>query len=90
MFRSITSESCLQGQGRRDLMTELCHIHRCTRVTYHVGCYVSLLLVNVLPLQDCTSHIIWVSQSETHIWQKEEEKIARKMFWFSLGNAFSG
>lgn len=62
MLWSVTSESCLQGWGRRDLMAESYHIHRCTKVTYRFGCYVTLLLVNLPLLQDWISHITWISQ----------------------------
>lgn len=38
-------------------MAESYHIHRCTKVTYCFGCYMTLLLVNVLSLQD------WISRT---------------------------
>lgn len=76
---SITSKSCLQGQGRRDLMAESYHLHRCTEVTYHLGCYGTLLLGNLPPLQDWISHITRISQRCAD-GERKKKKLHRKCF----------
>lgn len=85
VLRSITSQSCLQGQGRRDLMAGSYPIHWCTAVGLWLLCDPSAGSCAATSGQDFSHYL---HQSEICRWKKEE-KNAQKIFHFCSGNAFS-